>query len=242
MRRLLLGLGLISLTLAQEGSGIEVIEGEGWQYVKVSLTDINRIVCPVEVGGVVFSREKEIEVKTSGRNVFVKFLPKVFPDGRTEISDIPRELYVECGDKTFQLVLLPQRIPAKVVVLKLPHADKEKAKEVETSQPYEDTMLSLIKSVYQEEVPDGYEVRIVNKPFRKFVELDMFLYREYTGMRYRIREYILSANMDLELWEGQFVPYLQNPLAIAIVKPILKAGESTRLIVVERLIDAKEVH
>lgn len=241
MKRFLLWLGLTSLAIAQEGSGIEVIEGEGWQYVKVSLTDINRIMCPVEVGGVIFSREKEVEVKTSGRSVFVKFLPKTFPDGRTEISDIPRELYVECGEKTFQLILLPERIPAKVVVLKLPYKDKEKAKLLETAKPYEDTILSLIKNVYQEEVPDGYEVHMKNELFKKFAELDMFLYREYIGMKYRVREYILNANMDLELWEGQFIPYLENPLAIAIVKPILKKGESTRLIAVERLIDVKEV-
>ncbi|MFN3263489.1 MAG: type-F conjugative transfer system secretin TraK [Aquificaceae bacterium] len=230
MRRLFFLLSTFSLALAE---GIEVVEGDGWQYVKVSLTDINRVVCPVDVGSVVFSREKEIEVKTSGRNVYVKFLPRVMPDGKTEISDIQRELYVECGDKVFQLVLVPERIPAKVIVLKLPHVDKEKARQAERANPYEETLLSLIRQVYMEEVPEGYEVKFINKPYKKFTELDMVLYREYEGAKFRVREFILTANMDIELWEGQFVPYLDKPLAIAIVRPILKKGESTRLIVVE---------
>lgn len=223
------------LVMAQEmDTGISVVEGDGWHYVKVSLTDINRVVCPVDITSAVFSKEKEIEVKTSGRNLYVKFLPKVLPDGSTEISTIPRELYVECGNRVFQLVLLPERIPAKVVVLKLPYADREKALAYEKANPYDELMLSLIKSVYMEVPPEGYEARFVNRLYKRFVELEMILYREYDGGRFRVREFILQANTDVELWEGQFIPYLDKPLAIAIVKPVLKKGESTRLIVVER--------
>lgn len=228
----------ISVLLLSAGivfaQGIEVVEGEGWHYVKVSLTDINRISCPVEIGQVVYSKEKEIEVKRSGPNAYVKFLPKVMPDGKTEIESFPRELYVECGDKVFQLVLLPEKIPAVHITLKLPRASVERAREYEKSSPYDSMMLELVGSVYREEPPEGYEVKVINSPYSRFAELDMVLYREYTGGRYVVQEFILQAKMDVELWEGQFLPYLEKPLAIAIVKPILKAGESTRLIVVRR--------
>ena len=215
-------------------SPVQVVEGDGWHYVKVSLTDVNRIVCPVEIKSVVYSKEKELQVETSGRNAFVKFLVRENPDGSKEISDIPRELYVECGDKVFQLILLPERVPAVQVVLKLPYAEKERAREYEKANPYDELMLSLIRHVYLEEPPEGYEVKLVNKPYREFVELSMILYRVYEGDLYRVEEYILSAKEDVELWEGQFLPYLNKPLAISIVDPILKAGQSTRLIAVER--------
>lgn len=214
------------------GSEVSVVETETFNYLKVSLTDINRIVCFSEVSNVVYSKEKEVEVKVSGRNVYVKFLPKVI-DGKTEISSIPRELYVECGGKVFQLVLLPEKRPATLIVLKSSYADKERALKYEKANPYDQTMLELIKGVYMEIPPEGYEVKLINKPYKAFAELDMVLYREYDGVKYRVREFILMANMDVELWEGQFIPYLERPLAIAIVKPILKKGETTRLIVVE---------
>lgn len=237
MRKALAMLLAFSFLYAQEErkpSPLEVVEGDGWHYVRVSLTDVNRIVCPVNVRNVVYSKEKEMEVETLERNVFVKFLVRVNPDGSKEISDIPRELYVECGDKVFQLVLLPERIPAVQVILKLPYAQKERAKELEKSNPYDELMLSLIKSAYLEEPPNGYEVKLVNKPYRSFAELDMILYRVYEGDLYRVEEYILTAKEDVELWEGQFMLYLKNPLAISIVDPVLKKGQSTRLIAVER--------
>lgn len=235
MRRLFALFLSVGIVFAQQDiQAIEVVEGDGWHYVKVSLTDVNRIVCPVNIKSVVYSKEKELQVEISRRNAFVKFLVRENPDGTKEISDIPRELYVECGDKVFQLILLPQKIPAVQVVLKLPYAEKERAREYERANPYDETMLSLIKSVYFEEPPEGYEVKLVNKPFKSFVELDMILYRVYEGDLYRVREFILSAKQNIELWEGQFLPYLDKPLAISIVDPILKAGQSTRLIAVER--------
>ncbi|MFN3265191.1 MAG: type-F conjugative transfer system secretin TraK, partial [Aquificaceae bacterium] len=85
-----------------------------------------------------------------------------------------------------------------------------------------------------EEVPEGYEVKLINKPYRSFEELDMILYRVYEGSMYSVEEYVLQAKTDLELWEGQFIPYLKQPLAIAIVQPVLKKGQTTRLIVVRK--------
>lgn len=236
MKKLLSLLFFSSVVLAEDKpSPVVVIEDSGgWHYVNVSLTDINRIVCPQAIKSVVYSKEKEISVEVQERNAYVKFLPKVLPDGKVELSDIPRELYVDCGEKVFQLILVPKRIPAVVVALRVPHEDKEKARQLERSGDYDSVLLGLVKSVYMEEVPEGYEVKLINKPYRSFEELDMILYRVYEGSMYSVEEYVLQAKTDLELWEGQFIPYLKQPLAIAIVQPVLKKGQTTRLIVVRR--------
>lgn len=236
MKKLLSLLFFLSVVLAQEKpSSVVVIEDSsgGWHYVNVSLTDINRIVCPHAIKSVVYSKEKEISVEVQERNAYVKFLPKLLPDGKVGLSDIPRELYVDCGEKVFQLILVPKRIPAVVVALRVPHEDKEKARQLERSGDYDSVLLRLVKSVYIEEVPEGYEVKLINKPYKSFEELDMILYRVYEGSMYSVEEYVLQAKTDLELWEGQFIPYLK-PLAIAIVQPVLKKGQTTRLIVVRK--------
>ena len=233
-------MAVMGLVFAQEEvppKGIQVVEfSHGWNVVYISLGDVNRIVCEKgDVSSVVFSQEKDMQVKTEGRNVFVKLVPKDSPDGKKEISDFPRELYVECAGDVFQLILYPKSIPATTVYLKSPYKrDTVKAKEFELGSPFEETIGKLIKAAYMEEIPEGYDVELVNKQVGTFQELDMVLYRRYTGDRFIVDEYLISAKMNLELSEAVFLPYLKNPVAISIVKPILKEGETTRMIVVSR--------
>jgi phosphosulfolactate synthase (CoM biosynthesis protein A) len=68
--------------------------------VEVSLKDVNRIICPVEVGNVIFSKEKQMQVKVDGRNVFVKFIPVSQSDPTTGqsvlvYSTLPRDLLTD---------------------------------------------------------------------------------------------------------------------------------------------------
>jgi hypothetical protein len=238
MKRLSLALLAASVVFAKEEvppKGVQVVEFlHGWNVVYVSMGDVNRIVCEKgDVPTVVYSQEKEMQVKTEGRNVFVKLVPKEEGDGKKVISDYPRELYVECGGEVFQLLLYPKSIPATTIYLKLPYKkDTTKAKVFEKADPFEETIGKLIKSAYLEEIPDGYDVGMVNRTAGSFKELDLVLYRRYTGDRFVVEEYLITAKLNLELSEASFLPYLKNPVAISIVKPILKEGETTRMFVI----------
>jgi len=125
MKRLSLALLAASVVFASEvpPKGVQVVEfSHGWNVVYVSMGDVNRIVCEKgEVSTVVYSQEKEMQVKTEGRNVFVKLVPKEEGAGKKVIADYPRELYVECAGEVFQLLLYPKSIPAATIYLKLPY-------------------------------------------------------------------------------------------------------------------------
>ena len=233
MRRSLLSLVITGIALAE---GFNIVEFQsGWQSVRISQTDVNRIVCEKgDVKMVVYSQEKEVQVKYDGRNVFVKLVPKI-KDGNVVIETYPRELYIDCAGDVFQLILVPQKIPAQTIYLRSPYRqDLRKAKDFEKASSFQDLLSKLIKSVYLEEVPDGYDVEVVNRVVKRFAELDLLLYRKYSGYEFDVYEFIINAKLDLQLFEGAFLPYLDKPIAIAIVKPILKAGESTRMIVVSK--------
>jgi len=237
MKRLSLALLAASVVLASDvpPKGVQVVEfSHGWNVVYISMGDVSRIVCERgEVSTVVYSQEKEMQVKTEGRNVFVKLVPKEEVNGKKVISDYPRELYVECAGEVFQLLLYPKSIPATTIYLKLPYRkDTTKARAFERASPFEETIGKLIKSAYLEEIPDGYDVEVVNRTAGSFRELDMVLYRRYTGDRFVVEEYLITAKLNLELSEASFLPYLKNPVAISIVRPILKEGETTRMFVV----------
>jgi hypothetical protein len=237
MKRLSLALLAASVVFASEvpPKGVQVVEfSHGWNVVYISMGDVNRIVCEKGiVSTVVYSQEKEMQVKTEGRNVFVKLVPREESNGKKVISDYPRELYVECAGEFFQLLLYPKSIPATTIYLKLPYRrDITKARAFEKEDPFKETIAKLIKAAYLEEIPDGYDVEVINKPAGSFKELDMVLYRRYIGDRFVVEEYLITAKLNLELSEASFLPYLKNPSAISIVKPILKEGETTRMFVV----------
>jgi len=211
--------------------------------IKVSLTDMTRIVCPRgEITTYAYSKEKLIEVLKSGNSLYIKFLPvkEWNPKlGREELvyRDYPRDLFVECGGKTFSLVLLPEKgLPPQEIYLQLPYkGNRKEAKRFETSYPYEETLIELIKNAYKDQIPPGYEVKFIGKPYREFKELSLYLNKEYIGDSFKVVEFVITAKKDLTLYEGMFVPFLPNALAIAIEKPILKQGEMTRLFVVEKV-------
>lgn len=238
MKRLSLVLLASLVVFAKEevpSKGVQVVEfSHGWNVVYISMGDVNRIVCERgNVSTVVYSQEKEMQVKTEGRNVFVKLVPKEEVNGKKAISDYPRELYVECAGEVFQLLLYPKSIPATTIYLKLPYKkDTAEARTFERANPFEETIAKLIKSAYLEEIPDGYDVEVVNRTAGSFKELDLVLYRRYIGDRFVVEEYLITAKLNLELSEASFLPYLKNPVAISIVKPILKEGETTRMFVV----------
>lgn len=229
MKKIAVFLALFPLIALSE---VQVIEGDGYHYVEISLTDINRIVCGLEITGVVYSKEKSIEIKRKGRNAWVKILPTKKGD-KIKYPSYPREVYVECGGKVFSLILLPKKIPATTVVLKVPYENQKVAKEFEKkANNYEELILSLISHAYREEPPPGYRVKEVNKKVREFKELSLYLLKRYEGNRYMVEEYLITAKEEVHLSEGAFVPYIRFPVALSIVKPSLKKGESTRLLVV----------
>jgi len=239
MREKLLFTLLLSVSIAL--AKVVIVEhSEDVQIVEVSKTNINRIVCPVEITTVIYSKEKDIEVKREGRNLFIKFLVRQIIDpntGRVEnvILDVPRDVYVECGGKIFSLILVPKEIPPVTVVLRADVADIRKAHGFEKSfSEYEKLMIELIKKAYFEVPPEGYKVKVKNELAKEFKELSLILSKVYEGAQLAVEEYVIIARENIELFEEMFIPYLREPLAIAIVKPKLKGGEQTRMLVVRR--------
>lgn len=230
-------------TATVDGSQIQVINGgEGYKFATVSLKDMSRIHCTDPMGNVFYSKEKEIEIKSAGNDAYVKILPRKTTDDngeRIEYGSHPREMYVECSGQTFSLVLVPKDIPAQTIVLKVPFTDIKKASEYEKANPYDTTMLDLVKKAYTGDVPDGYEPVHVGKEIKSFEELSLVLLRSYVGSRYTVHEYIIDAKKQVNLSESMFIPYLKNPLSISIVKSNLAPTEQTRMLVVSLNQDAE---
>ncbi|HDM76874.1 MAG TPA: hypothetical protein ENG51_10440 [Deltaproteobacteria bacterium] len=236
--KILTGISFCVLSLgANSFAGFQVITSEGYHFVEVSLKDTNRIVCPVDVGNVIFSKEKKMQVKIIGRNAFVKFLPVRKIDAETGeekliYSKIPREAYIECGGRFFALVFVPKEKPAETIILRLPDYDKEKALKFEKATPYEKMLLSLIRAAYLEEPPEGYEVTEINTELKAYDKLKIIHRLDIKGARFVVHEFFLEAKKKVRLDESQFLDLVLHPLAICLSKMELQKGEVGRLFIV----------
>ncbi len=231
------GVQIVSLT----AEGAVTIMPEIAQPVELSNSDVNRITCRGEIKDVVYSKEKGISVKFSGKDAFVKFRTGL-KDGKTTYNTTPSEIFVVCGDNVYSLIAIPKRIPARSVRLspgKMENVRKNRS--LLGALPFEKKVLTAIRSLYTEEIPDSFTVSTPNRRIDLFRDLDLILARiaVVEGEGIQVKEYrgtIAGENKDrIELSEKDFLrnEISTDPIAISLDKLILKKSEILRAFVVE---------
>ncbi|MRR37303.1 hypothetical protein EG829_22145 [bacterium] len=208
--------------------------------VTLSNSDINRITCHEEIKDVVFSREKGLSVKTVGKDAFVKFLI-TRKDEKEIYSSTPSELFVVCGENVYNLIALPKRVPSQTVRLS-PGAEKiRENRRMYGELPFEKKILAVIRSVYINEIPDGFTTVTVNTKSSLFRDLEVTHVRTHRveGEGLLVKELLLAVKKPgeaLKITEKDFLrpAIAAKPVAIALDRHELRQGDSGRLIVVEQ--------
>lgn len=225
--------------LRNHNKATQIVYDEGFQPVEIAMKDISRIVCSADITNIVYSKEKSLEIKSQGKDAFIKNLPAETVDPSTgsimlKYDKRPKEVYVLCGSKTYSLLLVPRDIPATTIFLKSSIGDKEQAGKYERATDYENTLLKLIRDVYREDIPNGYEISEVNRLIKNFHESDIVHNRDYIGDYLQVQEYIVYAKQQINLDEIQLLDLLKvkNPLAITLVDTVLEAKQQTRILIV----------
>ncbi len=217
---------------------LAVVPPEVATPVYLSSSDINRIVCPSYIKDVIYSKEKGLTVKIEGQNAFVKFLVTKEGD-KDEYSTTPTELYVLCGKETYNLIALPKRIPSRTITLSGGDRKASKNTSFFDGMPFEKKILSIIKSVYTEDIPDSFTVRDEDRPFDLYKGLKLTLVRtvRVEGEGLRVKEFTAQDAKNMELSEKDFLKteITFSPVAIAIDKLRLSPGETARVLIVERV-------
>lgn len=211
--------------------------------VQLSSSDINRVVCPVDIKDVVFSKEKGITIKLAGNNAFVKFLV-MKKNGKDYYSTTPSEVFIACGDNIYNIIAIPKRIPSQTIRLSPGKAGMiKKNASLFGELPFEKKVVTIIKNIYKEDLPDSFSTQRVNKRFETFQNLDLVLHRIFTidGEGLRIKEYRArltdsAVPAAIHLREKDFLNtgLAQRPVAVSIDVMNLRKGEMSRIFVVER--------
>jgi len=226
---------------ALPAEGAAAVMPEIAQSIELSSSDVNRITCQGGIKDMVFSKEKGITVKFSGRDAFVKFRTAQ-KDGRTVYSTTPSEIFIVCGENVYNLIAIPRRIPARSVRLSPGKMENiKKNRSLLGSLPFEKKVLGAIRSLYTDEIPDSFTVTAPNRKVDIFRDLNLILSRiaVVDGEGLQVKEYraaLADANKDkIEISEKDFLrnEISTRPIAISLDRLILKKGERLRVFVGE---------
>jgi len=245
MKRILMALCLllpgvfsISPVLADVDVTPEVIA-----KVKMSVTDVNRVVCSGKVSDVVYSKEKGLIVKVSNGNIYIKF--PVVSNGDDEGSVYgmtPSELYVTCDDVVYTIIAEPGRMPPVVVRLRDGRSKIHSARDVFKGLALEEEMAKFIMFAYTDDIPESFDVITVVDPkdgegsrIEMLPSLKAKLKRiiNASGEGLTLKEFYLYPEFNMEVKETDFLSLSTKPAAVALSSSVFKKGGVYKLFIVD---------
>jgi conjugal transfer pilus assembly protein TraK len=210
--------------------------------VRVSARDINRVTCRTgEIKDIVYSKEKGMTVSFSGKDAYVKY--KYIKKGNKTIYPGVTEMYIICGDSTYNLIAVPELIPSKTIQLSGGDSEKiRKNKNYFSGMSSEKKIMTLIKAVYADDLQESFTVeKQAFNDISQYEELFITPTRTVTalGEGIRVSEYIIkikenSKKQEIELDERDFIDIAANPIALAIDKLRIKKGDTARMFICEQ--------
>ncbi len=210
--------------------------------IEVSNTDANRIICPTPITDIVFSKEKGLMIQYTKKDAFLKF--KIIKKSPTDFQHafIPSELFINCDDNIYHIIVTPKLIPSKTI--RLASNTRKTIKKNRTflnGLPLEEKVLKIIKAVYTDKIPDSFTVSMVNNPISIFQDIQITHRRtiKIDGEGLIIKEYLLKSkniSRTIPLKESDFLrsELTRRPMGLSIDILSLKPGHSARMIIIER--------
>jgi conjugal transfer pilus assembly protein TraK len=213
--------------------------------IELSASDVNRVTCVNgAITDVIYSQEKGLVVKYSGKNAFIKF--HVISEGNKSkllYSNTPTEIYFVCDDQVYTVVALPKRIPAQQVKLSNAVVNRIKQnKDFFADMSYEQRLVTIIQRTYKDDFEDSWIVHGINRIIDDFSNYQVTHVRNVVieGEGILLKEYHVRFT-DMTRMEGGRIEekmfltrdLTSNTVAIALDKTLVKPNERVRLFIVE---------
>lgn len=207
--------------------------------VEMSASDANRIVCGATIEDVIVSKEKGISIHYTKKDAFLKF--QIVKEGGEMIyATTPAELFVVCGEHVFRIIAIPKRIPSKTVRLITGITDRIKSNlSLMRGMAYEEKLLTLIRAVYTDQIPESFTITPTRKTFDLFRDIEITLTRiiSVEGEGLQVKEYLVQPKESrVEMHEKDFlkVELAVRPVAVTVDRLTLTTGQTARVLIVER--------
>lgn len=186
---------------------VEITAGGQTQVLTVSNRDLNHIEVPVDITEVLTS--KPIETKILGRNLFFHY---------TRTS--PAELFIVTARGTYTVLLQPQPVSARRIVLRDQAVKRDAEHHTEAKEPYLQRLKSLMAAMVQQQDLTGYTTKTVEEPI-EFPGCRGLRTKIYAGSQLLGSIYVLenATAEPLTLREADF--YRPGVLSVMVDNPQL---------------------
>lgn len=214
--------------------------------VKLSASDLNRIICPSDIKEALTSDEKGLMIKITGKDAFVKYKVSKRSDGKISYSSTPTEIFVVCGGSTYSMIAYPGRVPSQTIRLSSGTENKIKDNQaLYAGIPFEKRLMRAIKEVYTDNIPESYSVVNQHEVDNSWRSLIVTSRRkvDVEGEGIQVKEFHITLKPGytnaFKLSEKMFIrkEFALNPVAVAIDKHVLRPGDVSRLFIVEQRAD-----
>lgn len=221
----------LSVFCAQESFAAEIVQVQNNASAKVTISnhDFTRIFIP----GDRISNVKGVEGQYNLHKDSTSGDIYIAPTEKYQNKPFNVFLSTENG-KNYQLTLLPKKVPAESVELFAPGNANPQAVAWEASSSYIQSISALMKDMYNDDTPDGYNyLRVSNaKPAPLGDIATVTLVQSYYGDHLKGNVYLVKniTKQDIRLSESQL--YKNGSRAIALEDQVIPVGGETRLFMV----------
>ena len=165
----------------------------------------------------------------------MKFLV-VKKDGKDLYSTVPSELYFVCDGAVYTMIASPARIPAQTVQLTPGKAGTARKNiELYGELPFEKKIITIVKRVYMNDVPDSFTKTVVGRKMDLFKDLEVILRATYAieGEGLRVKEFEVrimptSTVQSVSYKENDFLrtEVSLHPVAVSVESMSLEEGRN----------------
>lgn len=202
--------------------------------VNVSNNAINRIVFPENIKDIAYSQEKGVNINISGNQAFIKFMPvkkNTYKQGEAKGKAVPihseivynkaqaLDIYFITESKTYSFNLIPKQIDQQTIIVNDFSSSLKKTLKYETEDSYIQTLSKITKSILNDEVPNGYKLKEINKIIKKSFSQNIIMENLYEGVVFKAYLFKIknntsqTQNIDIK----EFFNYVQEkPASIAV--------------------------
>ena len=210
-------------------------------WIKISSTDINRIVCTSgAITDVNYSQEKGVKVKISGSQAYLKLQAMVDKSGELQYSTVPVDVYVTCGGDTYGFIGRPLKIPSKTIYLVNPKKKIQEDMDTFRKSNIDQAVKQVLERVFQDAIPGSWlkekNMQVQSPPGFVIEPIQSW---KIPGVGILVRllqlESLEKASIDERFMLDQGITI--NPVAISLEKHDLLPGEATRAVILEKFHD-----
>jgi hypothetical protein len=228
---------LLSLLLSTAAHAIERVPLTPELRLHVSRDTLQVVRFPYRVYEAYVDASKGIQVQAQGNNLLIKWNPYYKKPAVIAIT------LIDDKGKThdYTIVAIPDRNFPEVIEAYLPkeaveEQKRKKAARFEKSMPYEELLVSLVKSFMLGTYPDYYSVEKTSKPLGVFKEIDVYLEEigrgdKFTVLKGRIVNK-LSRPVRIDETVLSFLAKRYDVRAISVRHHTLPPGGATTFVVV----------